>query len=86
MTTKKQKDKVNPLYWLAIFGLGGFVLYELSKPAAEQNMTMVIGSFLIEVILIFMVQQKMPKRSEQDIPNKDGFEAKIEDKYEKKKK
>ena len=82
----KKKDKVNPLYWLAIFGLGGFVLYELSKPAEAQNMTFIIGSFLIEIVLLFMVQQKMPKRSEQDIPNKDGFEASVTDKFDKKKK
>ncbi len=82
----KKKDKVNPLYWLAIFGLGGFVLYELGKPQKEQNMTFIIGSFLIEIVLLFMVQSKMPKRSEQDIPNKDGLEPRVIDKFDKKKK
>jgi len=86
MTKKKKKDAVNPLYWLAIFGLGIYVMFEVSKPAAEQNLTLIIGSFLIEIILIFLVQKKMPKRSEQQIPNKDGFEAKVVDNYSKKKK
>jgi len=83
---KKKKNTVNPLYWLAIFGLGAYVMFEVSKPAAEQNLTLIIGSFLIEIILIFLVQQKMPKRNEQIIPNKDAFEPKVVDKFDTKKK
>jgi len=82
---EKKKDAVNPLYWLAIFGLGIYVMFEVSKPAAEQNMTLIIGSFLIEIVLIYLVQRKMPKRNEQQIPNKDGFEPKVVDNYAKRK-
>lgn len=82
----KKKETINPLYWLAIFGLGAYVMFEVSKPAAEQNLTLIIGSFLIEIILIFLVQQKMPKRNEQIIPNKDAFEPKVVDKFDTKKK
>jgi len=84
--TEKKKDTVNPLYWLAIFGLGIYVMFEVSKPAAAQNMTLIIGSFLIEIVLIYLVQHKMPKRNEQQIPNKDGFEPKVVDTYARKNK
>jgi hypothetical protein len=85
MEEEKKKDAINPLYWLAIFGLGIYVMFEVSKPATEQNMTLIIGSFLIEIILIYLVQKKMPKRNEQVIPNKDGFEPKVVDSYAKRK-